>query len=129
MVMWITFCNQTALSKHRPDRENPLLFFGVFLIPIGIHPEGGTFLKCPGQVKILAFQYLGQVADHQFPEGMIPMETAGQQVVNPVQILGVIDMPIHIQIRKNRLFGYRAGPAGQWSGLPAVPARYPESSH
>ena len=69
-------------------------------MPVGIHHEAACLREIPGQFQLLAFPGFVQIAQGEFPQGVILVEIGPQQIINPVSVPGVVHMSIPVQIGK-----------------------------
>ena len=58
--------------------------------PVGIHLQNRAVCQIPGQLDLLSFPGLIVIANGDIPQGMILVKLAGQQIADPIQILGIV---------------------------------------
>lgn len=75
-------------------------FVPCFVSAAGVYPEAVVLHKVPVQVKALSLPRFAVVAHGKFFHGMLPVEVAGEKIVDPVHVAGVVHMSVAVEVGK-----------------------------
>lgn len=67
---------------------------------MGVHLEGVFLQKIPLKRQILTFPGFTEVADRKLLDAVFAVKVAGQKIVDPVHVAGIVHMAVSVQIRK-----------------------------
>ena len=81
-------------------RKDPVVSAGLRTVLPGFHLQKALPVHLPAHMELIALPGFGVVADGEFPGIPVPVEGAGKQVGDPLQVLGVVHMAVPVQIRE-----------------------------
>ena len=86
--------------------KNPLISTAdICIFPVGFRTENQVVCQLPAQLQKLLFPGLGKITDGNFFDTMPVAKPIRQQIIDPIQVTGIVHMPVLIQIRPS----YSAG--------------------